>query len=304
MQIQKVPYEGWQHNAFIGNEHAELIVTLDVGPRVISYKTPGGHNVFKNYPEQLGGSGESQWMIRGGHRLWIAPEGDVSYSLDNSPVVHELLPNGIRLDTPASAPWGLRKILTLTLEEASSHVTVHHKVVNESEQAVEIASWALSVLAPGGLEIIPLPELGEHPRDLLPHRLMVPWDYTDMTDSRWRFGSDFITLRQTEEGGPTKLGLAHRNKWVAYLNGENLFIKAFDYEQGATYPDFGCNFETFTNDSMLEMESLSPLRKLQPGEAVEHTEHWYLVGNVPQPTSLQEQDLGEWICPIIQKLGI
>jgi len=304
MQIQKVPYEGWPNNASISNEHAELIVTLDVGPRIISYKTPHSHNVFKNYPEQLGKSGESEWMIRGGHRLWIAPEGDVSYSADNSPVTHEFLPNGIRLDTAPAAPWNLRKILTVTLAEDSTEVTVHHRVVNESDKPIEIASWGLSVMAPGGQEIIPLPPLGEHPRDLLPNRLMVVWPYVDMTDPRWRFGSEFITLRQTADGGPTKLGLAHKEKWVAYLNGETLFVKSFDYEEGATYTDFGCNFETFSNTEMLEMESLSPLRTLQPGQAVEHTEKWCLLGNTPQPPSLQEQDLGAWITPLLEKLGV
>lgn len=304
MQIQKVSYEGWPHNLSISNAHVELVITLDVGPRVIAYRTPRGHNVFKNYTEQMGGSGESEWMIRGGHRLWAAPEADVSYALDNSPVPHELLPNGIRLDAAPAAPWGLRKVLTLTLDEDSSHVSVHHRLVNESEKPMEISAWGLSVMAPGGLEIIPLPELGEHPRDLQPNRLMVAWPYTDMTDPRWRFGSEFITLRQTQEGGPTKLGLAHKGRWVAYLNGETLFVKTFGYEEGAAYPDFGCNFETFTNPDMIEIETLSPLRKLQPGEAVELTEHWYLDGNVSQPASLQEQDLGEWILPILQNLGV
>jgi hypothetical protein len=195
-------------------------------------------------------------------------------------------------------------VLTVTLAEDSSRVTLHHRVVNESGKPVEISSWGLSVMAPGGLEIIPLPPLGEHPRDLLPNRLIVPWPYTDMTDPRLRFGSEFITLRQTQDGGPIKLGLAHKEKWVAYLNGETLFIKAFDHVEGAPYTDFGCNFETFTCPEMLEIETLSPLRTLQPGEAVEHTENWYLVGNVEQPASLQEQDLGEWIAPIIEKLDI
>ena len=203
MQIQKLSYEGWQQNVALSNNHVELIITLDVGPRIISFRTPRGHNVFKNYAEQIGGSGESEWMIRGGHRLWIAPEADVSYALDNSPVSHEMLPNGIRMENAPVAPWGLRKVLTVTLADDSSEVTVHHRVVNESAKPVEIASWGLSVMAPGGLEIIPTPALGEHPRDLLPNRLIVPWPYTDMTDSRWRFGSEFITLRQTHDGGPT-----------------------------------------------------------------------------------------------------
>ena len=304
MQIQNVSFEGWPRNAALSNSHVELIVTLDVGPRIISYKTPRTHNVLKNYAAQMGGSGEPEWMMRGGHRLWIAPETDGTYAPDNAPVGHEMLPNGVRLENAPVAPWGLRKVLTVTLAEDSSEVTVHHRVVNESGQPVEISSWGLSVMAPGGLEIIPLPELGEHPRDLLPNRLLVPWPYTDMTDPRWRFGSAFITLRQTHDGGPTKLGLAHKEKWVAYLNGETLFVKEFAHVEGASYPDFGCNFETYSNEEMLEIETLSPLRTLTPGEAVEHTEKWYLLGDPPQPPSLHEQDLSDWIAPLLEKLGV
>ena len=304
MQIQKIPHAGWPNNAVLSNEHVELIITLDVGPRIVSYRTPRSHNVFKNYTEQMGGSGESEWMIRGGHRLWIAPEADMTYAPDNKPVSHEMLPNGIRMETAPVAPWGLRKILTITLAENSSEVTAHHWVINESDKPAEISSWGLSVMAPGGLEIIPHPPLGEHPRDLLPNRLMVLWPYTDMTDPRLRFGSEFITLRQTADGSPIKLGIAHKEKWVAYLNGETLFIKTFDYVEGAAYTDLGCNFETFSNADMLEIETLSPLRTLQPGEAVEHTEKWYLLGDVPQPPSLHEQDIREWIAPLLEKLGV
>lgn len=304
MQTQTVPFAGWANNIALNNGHAELIVTTEVGPRIISFKTPRGQNVLKNYSEQMGTSGESEWKIRGGHRLWIAPEGEISYALDNSPVKHEVTGNTVRLENDPIAPWGIRKVLTISLAENSSEVTIHHKIINESDTEVELASWALSVMAPGGLEIIPLPALGEHPRDLLPNRLIVPWPYTDMTDPRWRFGWKFITLRQTQDGGPTKLGLAHREKWVAYLNGDSLFVKTFDYVEGATYPDFGCNFETFTNTEMLEVESLGPLRKLKPGESTDHVEKWYLFGEVAQPASLQEQEIAAWIQPLLATVGL
>lgn len=304
MQIQNVSYEGWHNNLVLSNEHAELVITLDVGPRIISYRTPRGFNVLKNYPEQMGSSGESEWKIRGGHRLWIAPEGEISYALDNSPVKYEVAGNGVRIENDSAAPWGIRKILTISLAEDSSEVTVHHKAVNESDHPVEIATWALTVMAPGGLEIIPVPPLGEHPRDLLPNRVIVPWPYTDLTDPRLRLGWKFITLRQTSDGLPTKLGLAHREKWVAYLNKDALFVKTFEYIDGETYPDFGCNFETYTDANMLEVESLSPLRKLNPGESVEHVERWALLGDTPQPSSLQEQDLAAWIEPLLAKLRI
>lgn len=304
MQNQKKPFGGWQNNLSLSNDHAELIITLDVGPRLISYRTPHGENVFKNYDAQMGGSGESEWMIRGGHRLWIAPEGDISYTFDNSPVKYETTANGVRIENDPVAPWGIRRAITVSLAENSSEVTVHHCLTNEGTKPAEIASWGLSVMAPGGLEIIPLPALGEHPRDLLPNRLIVPWPYTDMTDPRFRFGWQFITLRQTDDGTPTKLGLAHKEKWIAYLNGDGLFVKSFDYVEGATYPDFGCNFETFTNSEMLEIESLGPIRMLQPGESAEHTEKWYLLSDVPQPPSLQEEDIAAWIAPLLARIGV
>src|SRR5437870_11070511 len=88
--VEKIEYKGWKNNLRLSNGDAELVVTLDVGPRIISYQLAGGKNVFKEYEEQLGQSGEADWQIRGGHRLWLAPE-DLArtYAPDNGPVKHQ-----------------------------------------------------------------------------------------------------------------------------------------------------------------------------------------------------------------------
>ena len=306
MHIKQLKHAGWEHNLQLVNEHVELIISLDVGPRILSYKTPRAENVLKNYPDQMGTCGEEKWMIRGGHRFWIAPEDEVlSYVPDNLPVSHDITsPNGVRLVNSGVDPWKIKKEMSVALTENSSEVTITHKATNEGSDVIEIATWGLSVMTPGGLEIIPLPPLGEHPRDLLPNRQMIAWPYTDFTDPRLRFGWRFITLRQTADGGPTKLGLAHKEKWIGYLLRNTLFIKQFDYEQGATYPDLGCNFETFTNSEMLEIESLSPIKLLAPGESVAHTERWHLFDVSRQPDSLKENDLAGWLEPLLQSAGL
>ncbi len=306
MHIKQSKFGGWEHNLQLANAQVELIISLDVGPRILSYKTPEGENVFKNYPEQMGKSGETKWMIRGGHRFWIAPEDEIlSYVPDNAPVKHEFLgENSIKLVNTGVDPWKIKKEMTVTLAPDSSQATILHRATNESDAPVEIATWGLSVMAPGGLEIIPLPPLGEHPRDLLPNRTMVIWPYTDMTDERWRFGWKFITLRQTDKGAPMKLGLAHKERWVAYLMRNALFVKTFSYEEGRMYPDNGCNFETFTNDEMLEIEALGPLQKLAPGESTEHTERWYLLDVPTQPDSLKERALADWIELQLKRVGL
>jgi hypothetical protein len=149
------------------------------------------------------------------------------------------------------------------------------------------------VLAPGGVEIIPQPPKKPYPRDpstasaedYAPDRSIVYWPYFSFLNQGWNFGAKWITLwpsltKQGPKYGPTKVGMAHRMGWVAYLNEGDLFVKRFDFEKDKTYPDGGCNLETFANAEMLDIESLGPLVRLAPGAAVEHTETWDLVSGV------------------------
>ena len=297
MPVDHVSFGGWANNLRLANEHAELIITLDVGPRVISYRTREGENVFKTFDAQLGGTGEAKWLSRGGHRFWLAPEDAVlSYLPDNSPVEHRMLSDfEVELSNAPVDQLPIRKVLTIALDPASTRVSVTHRAENCGGAPIEVATWGLSVMAAGGIEIIPLPPLGEHPRDLLPNRGMTLWAFTDMTDPRWRWGRQFITLRQGD-AGPTKLGLAHREQWIAYHRDSSLFVKTLEYRAGATYPDFGCNFETFTNEEMLEVEALGPLVRLASSESTEHTEQWQLFDKVSAPPS-DEGALAAWTRP-------
>src|SRR5579864_5038025 len=87
VKIEKTQYRGWPNCYRISNGEIELVVTTDVGPRIIRYGFVGGRNVFKEFEDQMGKSGESTWQARGGHRLWISPEDPVlSYALDNAPI--------------------------------------------------------------------------------------------------------------------------------------------------------------------------------------------------------------------------
>ena len=299
MAVDRASFGGWNNNLRLTNGRAELIVTLDVGPRVISYRLTDGTNVFKTFDEQLGGTGEAKWLSRGGHRFWLAPEDPVlSYLPDNSAFEYHV-PSDFELET-SNAPTDqlpIRKVLTISLDPESSRVTAKHRAENWGEKPIDVATWGLSVMAAGGIEIIPLPPLGEHPRDLLPNRPMTLWPFSDMTDPRYRWGRKFIILRQGD-AGPTKFGLSHREGWVAYFNDGSLFVKTIEFREGATYPDYGCNFETFTNEEMLEVEALGPLVSLEPGEATEHTEEWRLFEGVAAPPQ-DESAMAEWIAPFV-----
>ncbi len=121
-------------------------------------------------------------------------------------------------------------------------------------------------MAPGGVEVIPLPPHHPHPgpvkpetkpSDYGPSLTMILWPYFDFTDKRWSMGSKYITLRQDSKKGPTKLGFGHRLGWVCHLNGGTLFgVKPLRLPGVRPTLDGGRNYETFTKEEFLEMESL------------------------------------------------
>jgi hypothetical protein len=307
MKAEIAPHAGWERCAKISNGFLELVVTLDVGPRIISLSNPGGENVFKTYEPQLGGKGEAEWMIRGGHRFWIGPEDPVrTYHIDNEPVEHmENLATGeMVFQSEQESGASILKTLGIRLESGAPRATIRHTARNTGKEPVELAPWALSVMRPGGLEIIPLPPLGEHPRDLLPNRNLVLWPYTDLSDPRWHFGREFITLRQAEHCLPAKIGLAHREKWIAYITGDSFFAKSFEFAEGAVYPDGGCNFETFTNSEMLEIESLGPLTVLEPGAETTLVERWALLPIGVEASIESEHELAAWLAPFLRKAEV
>ena len=89
---------------------------------------------------------------------------------------------------------------------------------------------------------------------------------------------------------------------MAYLLGDSLFIKTFAFVEGATYPDGGCNFEVFTNSDMIEIESLSPLAALAPGESISHLESWFVFPIKDEVEINSEAALTKWLAPFLQQL--
>jgi hypothetical protein len=290
----------------LSNGDAELVVVHGVGPRVSSYRAlPKGKNVFKVFEENYSEPAPSpdKWLPYGGHRLWAGPEDTTrTYAPDNAPAEHEIKGEGtVVVRSKPDQPYGIQREMEITLAKTGTDVTVAHRIKNVGDKPTKLNVWCLSVMAPGGTEIIPMPPGRPHPgppenargpEDFASDRLFVLWPFFDFTDPRWWFGSKFILLRQDGTRGPTKLGVANREGWVAYINEGTAFLKMFDYKQGKTYPDGGCNFETFTNQEMLEVESLGPLTTLQPGETAEHTERWKLlpeIGALPNEGAIERE---------------
>lgn len=271
--------------ARLRNETIELVVSVGVGPRVVRFARPGGRNpIHHDFAAPALATG---WHMRGGHRLWHAPEAmPRTYQPDNAPVTVSPLPGGWRFSAPAETATGLQKELDIFLHPAAAQARLVHRLTNHTLWPVEVAAWALTVMAQGGTAFIPLPPKRGHSADtLLPTFNLALWSYTDLTDPRWRWGQTTIQLRQDPNRHQAqKLGAWVEAGWVAYQLAEVVFVKYFEARPQVTYPDRGCNFETYTDGGILELETLGPLTTLPPGGALEHVEHWQLLEDLPPLT--------------------
>jgi len=296
--METVTFNGWKCLR-LANDEVEVVVTRDVGPRVIRFGYTGAANLFREMPGQQGGRGEAEWMIRGGHRFWVAPEAKPwSYELDNVPyAAAEAIAGGVRVRQEAGSVTGLAKEIAITLAPDRNEVTLVHTLTNAGTAAVECAPWAPTVMNRNGQAVIPLPVRIPHTERLTHNQTWSIWGYTAFNDPRWTFGSRYLFFRQDPARGPNKLGIAHRGKWVAYQLDGFLFVKRFDHFDGQRYPDDGCSFETFANEDFLELESLGPLTVLKPGGSVSHTERWQLFRDVPR--CADDADVERHILPLV-----
>jgi hypothetical protein len=276
--VEKTAYKGWKNCYRVTNGEVEVVVTGDVGPRVIRFGFAGGQNLFKEYAEQLGKSGEKEFQARGGHRVWKAPEDPVAtWAPDNGAVEVTVTPTGLVAREPVEPLTGLQKEIEVAMAPSGSEVTVTHRIANRTHMPLEFAAWGLTQMAPGGTAITGFPPRGTHPQNLEATNPLVMWAYTDLSDKRWGYTKKYLTLRQDPNNPvPQKLGLFNTRTWGAYLLNGELFVKQYQAEPSRTYPDFGCSFETFTNAEFLELETLGPMTKVAPGESVTHVERWSL----------------------------
>jgi hypothetical protein len=275
---ERISYKKWNSVWRIWNGRVELLVTADVGPRILHFGFKDDENEFYEVPAEEGLTGGEEFRMYGGHRLWVAPETSRTSYPDNHRV--EVSQSaGIFHFTAPPETTGLRKSIEIQLAENDARVRVVHRIQNVSDIPLRVTAWALSVLRPGGTAVLPLPPRAPHgPDHLLPVTSLVLWSYTDLTASCWNLGPSHLKLEQSNVSGQgfgmQKLGMINKSGWGAYIRNGHVFTKRIAWREG-TYVD-GANFETFANHEFLELETLSPDEELPPGGTCTHVEDWSL----------------------------
>lgn len=282
MKIQACRHRG-DEALHLASAALDLIVTTSVGPRVVSFRAAGrrSRNLLFEFPAREPRA--HGLMLRGGHRLWHAPEHIVrTYAPDDDPLDVRRLPRGVSLVQPVEARTGLQKAIAIEfLGEKTVRLT--HTLTNRGLWPVSCSPWAVTMLR-CGYGVVPLLPKGSHEGgDLLPRYSIVPWSYTDLSLPMWHWRRDFIGIESRRAPVAQKFGLTAYPGWSAcWLDGD-VFVKFAPPRSGAAYPDLGCSFETFANGRFLEFETLGPLSTLEPGRSARHVEYWTVLPRRPKP---------------------
>ena len=276
MTSKEINHPKFGRSLYAENGVVEIIVPLEYGIRISHFSYLGEENVFFEQPDEMKDlTTEDGWRIHGGHRLWLAPEDDDVYFPDEDPISYEVCGESIMITQPIDGRLGVRKSMVVTFGE-KAEVVVTHKITNCNQEPIHRSLWALSVMPPGGTEYIPL---GQRKEEWSHWKRISWWDTTCLGDARATYEKDHILLQHMPIHDTFKIGVGHPDGPVRYTNNGVVFEKDYDLMPEMQYPDGDVSFETYLCEHMTEIETLSPLYSIAPGEEAQHRETWRLYRN-------------------------
>lgn len=279
--ISMISYAGFDDCILMQSEDTEIIFTTQVGPRILCLRLRGSENLFFEAKGQLGRSNSDEYLIYGGHRLWHSPEAvPRTYQNDTAAVSYCIVDNHVTVTQAVEQKTGMLKEMEAWFGEDGG-INVLHRLTNKGMWSVKTGIWALSMMAPSGVLVIP-----QSTKDtgLLPNRTLTLWSYSKLNDPRISFLENHIALRQDVcNTNRFKLGLPNYMGYAAYFINSQMLLLEHQHHEGALYEDSNSSLETFTNNLFLELETLGATSDVQPEQTIEHLERWHLFGNVEMP---------------------
>ena len=290
----------------IENGILRIVVSISYGPRILSLSFVGEENIFWHDSEltrkttaveitDAYGPG-SCFYEYGGHRLWIAPPRmPQTYYPDNEPVTYAIRPEGVLFTPPPQRRNGLQTSLELVLSPEAPNLMVIHSVENVGKEKSHLALWPITMLRPGGVVI--LPQNNEETAADLPDRVLTLWPGSNIRDSRLTLGNRYIFIRHAvlPDEHPLILGTNNTAGWLAYAIGGTVLMKSYVHNPNISYPNHNCSCRVYTGDNFVQLESISPMYGLDPGQATRHVENFTLYHSDAWPQNAEESTIQGFI---------
>jgi len=299
-QATETEFHGWKALS-LTNGLVTLTAVPEIGGRIMEYKLGANPFLWVNEAE-LGKTYEAPktekdrtWHNFGGYKAWPAPQeawggppDPLESQLDGGRWTGKILSKSgqtasIQMTSPEdSIVTGLQIVRTVTLYANSTRVQVKESFRNVSNREIRWSIWDVTqvpgVLTPGESAsseariYLPLNPKSAHPGGFV--RL------GGDSSGQWEAVAGGRILQTTYGAEVAKIGADSDAGWATFVDEKHgvTFAKTFEYQAGKTYPDQGSSVQVFTNGANLpymELEVLSPLHRIEPGQEVGFEVNWH-----------------------------
>ena len=264
-EVIKSEYRGMA-SLTMRNLSLEVIITPGINRIMSLRRLHSGANMLWNswhhrYPP---------WINYGGSKLFPAPQADWKYpwppNRDVDQIPGEARVNGqhkLTLNTPYCKEYGISFEREFTLHPVLPLLTLRETIINRSDRERNWGIWEISQLNPGGEMLIPF---------------CTPGDEAEIKGLK-EFGSrrhgSMLYVRDCQR----KIkGFFHSPLGIiGYLwGGDVLWRFSPPADNGMDYPRGERSLTFFSGVGVFELEAVSPLWQLRPGERRSFTHIWYL----------------------------
>lgn len=283
MEIKEIDDENFGKCVLLTNGVIDVVVTVDFGPRMIRFGFCGKDNLLYQDTERIHSilcedagdeiDPDKMFYYYGGHRLWLSTERSAKTILpDNAPVVYSILPDSVRFSAPRQRNTSFQTGFEIFMGEDTADIMVVHTAKNTAKESQPCGLWPITML--DGEGIVVLPQNQDVSDNYRPNRSIVLWPGTKIHDERLYIGNRFLTVRKFSTGDePFRIGCNNILGWAAFVGPHYTFIKRYVHNVQAVYPDFGSSCEVGCQKDFTEIQSMSPMYHVEPGQEIKHVEN-------------------------------
>lgn len=273
----------------ISNKIIKLIITIDSGPRIISFSYMNQKNILLCEQDN-----NNYDPLKCGHRLWFNQQTIPDpYFLDNNKVIYTPLQNGVKFSNSLSEKLGIELNLEILLSPDALDVMIVHEATNVSKEDMTLALIASTSVNEKGILIAPITQEDDQ---TYPTRSFALWSYANINDPRFSYSNKYITLKHDNKNeNQFKFGINDRDGYVSYLLDDMLFTKRYVHNKDARYLDFGTSLQVYMDKNYTIIDTISPLYNVKPNDTIKHVENWSIFKPKCQLTNTNDEQIDKLI---------
>ncbi len=287
--VKKIEYRGWKDCYLISNDFARIIINASAGGRIMVYERHGINLIYEDSSQD--GKLLTSYLAEG-----FDPDGgrfDYGQELITRDIHAQTYMGSwtakisgqlsLEITSQPDHRLGILSTRVFSLDLNSPGLKITQTMRNISGSETSYFFWGRTLVKPGGKLFIPLNPESRFPEKWGRYIWGMPVIFESDPGDPGVKVKDLIFSLVPAKARNQKYGTDSHAGWMAYGIDGKLFVKKYGFSETQEYAEhYGQTNVFYTNRTLFaEMEPISPLARLNPGEEYSYTEDWYILDYEP-----------------------